>query len=407
IYYSLHRFFLTNNAVYIVMARSRDNDHKFDYWLPNIRLFAGEDNPIVAVYNLFKGFQNSAFSIDEYKKGFNLSPRLFSINLSKINDDSALRDLVTELHHRISQLPHINKPIWDNWLEVRNHLNSLVEKGVFEISHDKFADICRQYDVKEAEITDLGRYLHNLGVLLWYHDKPLLKNMVVLQPTWVTKAIYRLIDDKRIAKNNGHFSPSDTDRLWKGEEYANRKDELLLLAVQFKLCYEQRDAPNHYIIPARLSANMPPIAEAWNDKEGIYIEYRYEFMPHGLVNQLTAVQHKHLDNDSHAWSKGVVLHHLRTVAKVCVKEDTIRRTISVSVAPSKGATSLMAIIMDSMDDLHRDFQGIAVSIVIPCSCAKCKGMDYRKATVFDYDKLRQWYKEDSRKQVTCNESNTT
>ena len=130
-------------------------------------------------------------------------------------------------------------------------------------------------------------------------------------------------------------------------------------------------------------------------------------MPHGLVNQLTAVQHKHLDNDSHAWNKGVVLHHTRTDAKVCIKENTIKRTISVSVAPSIGAKALMAIIMDNMDDLHRDFQGIAVNIVIPCSCAKCVNMDYRKATVFDYDKLRQWYKEDPKKQVTCNESNTT
>ncbi len=63
--------------------------------------------------------------------------------------------------------------------------------------------------------------------------------------------------------------------------------------------------------------------------------------------------------------------------------------------------------MDNMDDLHRDFQGIEVNIVIPCSCDKCVNMDYRKATVFDYDKLRQWYKEDPKKQETCNESNTT
>jgi internalin A len=406
IYYSLHRFFLSDEAVYIVVTQSRNNEHKFDYWLPNIRLFAGKDNPILLFCNLHKGFKNSAISIDEYKKAFNIAAGLFEVDLSKLKDDNALRAFKDTLYHYISQLPAISKPIFETWLMVRRHLSGIASKH-FEITYATFKDICAEYEVKGGDVDILGRLLHNLGIVLWYHDKPLLKDMLVLQPTWVTGAMYKLIDDKRISNNNGHFSQSDIDRLWKKEAYAQRKDALLALAAQFKLCYERRDQAQHYIIPARLSKDQPDIAANWDDKVGISIEYQYEFMPHGLVNQITAQLHQHIQDDKHAWNKGVVLHHERFQAQVCIKEDAFRRKISLSVAPSYDAKKLMAVVMEEMDNIHKTFVGIVYDIIIPCPCDNCRAPNKADPTTFKYQKLLDWVREDRNKIVTCNEGKQT
>src|SRR5690606_10096036 len=39
VYYPVHRFFLTENSVFVLLASSRQNTHDFDYWIPTIFQF--------------------------------------------------------------------------------------------------------------------------------------------------------------------------------------------------------------------------------------------------------------------------------------------------------------------------------------------------------------------------------
>ena len=64
----------------------------------------------------------------------------------------------------------------------------------------------------------------------------------------------------------------------------------------------------------QFSNDMPPIAEAWNDKDGIYKEYRYDNTPPpDLINKLIE---RHCDDDICTWPDGVIIHRRETDAKV-------------------------------------------------------------------------------------------
>lgn len=56
VYYPVHRFFLTENSVYVLMASTRYSVHNFEYWIPTIYQFGG-DSPIILVQTCDNGHQ--------------------------------------------------------------------------------------------------------------------------------------------------------------------------------------------------------------------------------------------------------------------------------------------------------------------------------------------------------------
>ena len=86
--------------------------------------------------------------------------------------------------------------LWGIW---RSHLppvqsgrTGLSEEGVFPL---------RKIN-SESEQNTLVDFLHDLGVILHFKDIPLL-NTHVLEPEWVTNAVYKLVNSKELAESRG------------------------------------------------------------------------------------------------------------------------------------------------------------------------------------------------------------
>ncbi|RZK07337.1 MAG: hypothetical protein EOO43_21605, partial [Flavobacterium sp.] len=47
VYYPVHRFFLTENSVFVLLASTRQTHHNFDYWIPTIYQFGGKSPTLV------------------------------------------------------------------------------------------------------------------------------------------------------------------------------------------------------------------------------------------------------------------------------------------------------------------------------------------------------------------------
>lgn len=54
----------------------------------------------------------------------------------------------------------------------------------------------------ESQQDNLVDFLHNLGVILHFKDIPLL-NTHVLEPEWVTNAVYKIVNSKDIVESRG------------------------------------------------------------------------------------------------------------------------------------------------------------------------------------------------------------
>lgn len=391
IYHATHRFFLTRRSLYVLLTETRRQDDNFDYWIPNIHLFGG-GSPILVVNNKRDGFPRQV-SIGAFRKNeaFNIQGTVHEVNLK--NGEGVAR-LKSDICHHIQQLPLVGNPVPKTWVQVREALNTL-SQSTAHITYQDFEGICRDKGIDEVlKIEDLGKYLHDLGVVLWYHDIAALKHRVILQPTWATDAVYLIIDDTTIQESYGHFDGSDIARIWAAPAYVRMHSELLALMQAFRLCYQktQREA---YIIPSMLRSDAD---FDWAERDNVRLYYEYEFMPKGLVNQLTAELHRLIANDNQVWSRGVVLERDGTQVKV----EEIRKDKRLTFH-AKGLMpgALLQEVAGRLEDVHEGYPGIQVEKVVPCPCVDCK--DSNEPTLFYYKKLIKWLSRGNNP-ITCNES---
>ena len=376
IQYALHRFFMTENSLYILMTESRnERDKNFMYWFQNIDLFGGKDSPILIVMNLMHGDRGANIDIASYVSEFKkiVNNQILEVNLLNPEQDSCLQNLRTIIEQQLENLPHIRKPIFRCWLDVREALLSEAKSNKNFIDMKRYEEICDGNGVNGEEHRKLiGRYLHNLGIVLWYHDKDYLRNMMILNPMWAITAIYKIIDDKKIQDNKGKFDTTDLDRLWNDASYKFSKDELTSLLKVFKICFQRR-YKNEYIVPALMEANPPAIAKDWDNTACTTVTFEYVFMPKGIANQLTADLHQHIQDElDHVWAYGVVLHYAEDAGTMAmIVENTYNRKITIDVKGNY-ANRFMGIIIQELKNINNSYMGLKSEMKIPCTCNKCK-----------------------------------
>ncbi len=379
IQYALHRFFMTENSLYILMTESRnERDKNFMYWFQNIDLFGGKNSPILIVMNLMHGDRGANIDIASYVSEFKkiINNEILEVNLLNPEQDNCLQKLRTIVEQQLENLPHIRKPVFRCWLDVREALLSEAKDNKNFIDMKRYEEICDNNGVNGEEHRKLvGRYLHNLGIVLWYHDKDYLRNIMILKPMWAITAIYKIIDDKKIQDNKGKFDNTDLDSLWNEVSYKFSKDELTSMLKVFKICFQRR-YKNEYIVPALMEANPPAIAKGWDNSGCTTVTFEYVFMPKGIANQLTADLHQHIQDElNHVWAYGLVLHYAEDLGTMAmIVENTYNRKITIDVKGNY-ANRFLGTIIQELKNINNSYFGLKSEMKIPCTCSKCKTLD--------------------------------
>jgi internalin A len=404
VYYPVHRFFLTENSVFVLLASTRITQHNFDYWIPTIFQFGGR-SPIILGQTSHKGNKVAWNDIGSFLSNTNfnivrtqLIP-YYQLNLPNKNEglDAIKRTIIEQ----ILKLPHYGKGVPKSWIWVRQELTRLA-KDVDFISYERFEEICTESSPKHFEkpvdIEDCARFFHSIGIILWYYNFEELRNTIILKPEWALNAVYKLIDDYEIQERHGIILAKDFDRLWDSACYQDKHLVLKKMLEVFRIAFRKKHK-EEYIIPARLLSI--PDEERWKDFEPyLRLEYRYEFMPRGLVNQLSAELSKYILSDKRVWNDAVNFGFDYKTGVCQIKEDFYNRKISIKTK-GKDARALNMLVMDTLKNITDGYKGVVPQIVVPCTCKKCEISV--KPTIFYYEDLLRWSAARESATVYCNE----
>ena len=103
-----------------------------------------------------------------------------------------------------------------------------------------------------------------------------------MNPEWLTKAVYAIIDDTKLIDNFGRFNLFDLERIWGSKYNSEERKALIELMIRFELCFYIEDT-QEYVIPLLLAPEEPTIE--WRSEESLCIEYNYEFLPEGILTK--------------------------------------------------------------------------------------------------------------------------
>ncbi|MFN6568677.1 COR domain-containing protein [Dendronalium sp. ChiSLP03b] len=360
IYHQTHQFFLTERSLYALVADTRKENTDFYYWLKVVELLS-DNSPVLIIKN---EKQNRECQVNERQLRGEFT-NLKKILATDLATNRGLAEIKKTIQDYIIKLPHVGTDLPKLWVRVRAALENYSRNY---ISVEEYYHLCRDNKLTDRrDMLRLSRYLHDLGVCLHFQNDPLLKNRVILKPEWGTTAVYKVLDNQTIKKNQGYFTQNNLADIWQEVEYADMRDELLHLMKRFKLCYEIPGSPGSYIAPHLLSANQPDYN--WDKSNNLILRYSYEFMPKGILTRFIVEMHGYIEEQRLVWKTGVVLSKDQTRAEVI--EYYNQREIKLRLTGNR-KKELLAIIIHEFDKIHNSYDPLKYQTLVPCNCESCK-----------------------------------
>jgi len=393
-YDATHQLFITKRSIYLFLTEAREESNYLDfyYWLNTIQLF-GDNSPVVVVLSKCDE-RKKLLPESHYKEKFKNIVDFVDVSCAK-GYETTIENLKTAITIAIGTLPQTQIKLSNRWVDVRNDIETLGKSKDY-ISYDAYLGICKKHNLDKERADFLSQYLHDLGVIIHHQSDVLLKRTVFINTDWCVDGMYKTLDCDEI--KNGRFTDSNLDKIWDEPRFTDKKAELLKLMHQYHLCFSLKDGSG-YITPDLLSPDKPHGLN-WNHDENLHIEYRYDFMPAGILSRFIVKSHSFI-KDNFYWKYGVVLEYENTLA--LVQEDYIHGRINIALR-GRNKRGLLSAIRMNIDEIHRDFDKsnkLVFEEMIPCNCNECSNSSEPHFFKFDFLKKLE---EKGKEHITCEKS---
>lgn len=395
IYHSTHQFFLTKRSLYLLVTESRkeDSHDDFFYWLNIIKLL-GDKSPVIMVLNKCDQ-PTKELPIKEYKHAFNNIVDFNKISL-KLECKESFCQFKENLIKFATELPHIGTPLPKVWVDIRRDLENLKISGKNYITKSEYLEICKKHYRKEDSALFLSEFFHDLGVILHFQNDVELRDLVILNHEWITSGVYKILDDRQVISQKGRFTHDDIIRIWSDDDYKDKIRELISLMknTKFDLCFELSNG--EYLVPRLLPVDE--VDHNWVSKpDNTKFEFSYKFMPKGILTRLIVKMNSDIVDEKY-WRYGVILEYDET--KAIIKEKYFENKITIELE-GKNKREFLYLIRKTINEIHKDFNNLEFSEMVPCNCSTCSTID--NPHFYDFNLLKR-YEQNEIPRIRCDKS---
>ncbi len=349
--HATHPLFFSARCVYVLVLNVRHTyeQNRVEYWLRTIRAFGG-DSPVVIVGN-HADAQGHLLDLPQNRLRREF-PNIAAFVQTSAKENTGLDDLRAALEQAVDSLPHVRVLFAAPHLRVKEALEQEKTRRNI-IPYERYAELCAAqgiHDPRDQAI--LLELLHDLGVVLDFRDEqgePLSREGI-LNPNWVTNAIYRLITDHEVRGAAAGRLTLDMARRILPDYDAPHRRLILDLLQRFELAYPAGEA---WYLPNAMRQDEPPeaAAEAW--KEALTFEYEYSQLPESVITRFIVRAHEHIA-DGLVWRWGVILAWGGNQA--LVRANVADRRVEIRVVGAENTRrEMLAMIRAHFEVIHRTF----------------------------------------------------
>ena len=316
IMHAMHRCFLTSRTCYVVVICNRYQDltGQARYWLNNVASFA-KDSPVILAVNQWDNIQTRDLDHRRLQQEFpNLAKVVFYS--AKDSNQKEFQALTNAIVDQARHLDSCGMEFPVTWAGIREKLLSLAKENRNYISKDEYYQICQENKELSPEICVwLLEWFNDLGVCFSYHqnaeDKKELAEYKVLNPVWLTNAIYIIINcGPRRATNGIIHTQVILDLLQKPETSvlpgvtytAQERNYVLEVMRKFQLSYAVSESQE--FIPALCPDVTPKELHPTSWRKHVAYELQYTYLPDSVIHQLM-IRFYHCLNIGKIWRKGL------------------------------------------------------------------------------------------------------
>jgi len=227
VYRVTHQFFFSRRSLYLLVWEPRRGVQagQVEDWLNMIRIRVGNDARVLIVSSHCKTGERIA-RIDRpvlQRQYGDMIVGFYEVD-SLVPDGqtgemvgiAALKKIIAEQASKLEQMGMLFSP---QWKAARDELIAHPEPRV---SYTAFSDTCAKHELTPIATKTLAHLMHDLGYIVHYSDDERLRDDVVLQPQWLTKAIGFVLEDRVTAESEGILPDKHLYEVWHDHAF---KDE--------------------------------------------------------------------------------------------------------------------------------------------------------------------------------------
>ncbi len=418
IYRPTHQLFFSAPAIYLVVWKPREGAQQgfVKEWITLVKHRAPEAKILVVATH--GGPNQRQPDIDRQDIwdlfGKDMVADFFLVdNKPDANGQRKGIDELKELIARLAaSLPGMGRKVSKRWQEVRQ---ALAKNVAAYLPLSQVLSLCRDHKMDEDEAKDFVRISHRLGHLIHYEHDPLLQDIVVLKPDWLSKAISFVLDDEETRKAHGLVSFARLGELWddleRGEDrYPSHLHPVFLrLMERYDLSYRvaepNQGQPDDTSLIAQLVPDVRPESElnaVWPSEAALGEEQQLQICrivdaksgqsatAEGLFFQLIVRLHKYslgcLDrNRSVHWQRGLVLDDGYNGRALLEHTGYDIRITVRAVYPPAFLSVLTHEVKWLVENPWKGWKGLRCEVTVPCIAPCGKGAP--GTALFEVEKL--------------------
>ncbi|KAL2045389.1 hypothetical protein ABVK25_012131 [Lepraria finkii] len=363
IYRITHQFFFTRRAIYLVVWKPRQgqDDNAIEDWCRRISLRVGNEAKILIVAT-HASHRVAELDYPQLKAKF--GDVLVGNHVVDNENGTGISELRSAIARHAAELPQMGEIVSAAWQAARTELLQLSEA---QIPYERFGEICAGHGLDGNATRALARMLHNLGRIIHYDEDDGLRDVVVLQPEWLTKAISYVLEDAPTRSANGLLDHHRLPEIWDADElggYSARDHPFFLrLMEKFDVSYRIPDTQQS-LVGQLVPYERPEIPWSKSARtRTLSLRCLLSEPVDGLIGWLT-VRHHRFSVGTH-WRRGVFVEH-REWGSQALLELVGARQLDLTVSgPSPDAFA--SILRDGIEYLiAQRWEGLSYELLVPC-----------------------------------------
>lgn len=379
LYRITHQFFFSRRALYILVwnAREGHEQNEVEGWLRRIRLRVGPEARalLVPTHCDERHPEIDYAALDRAFPGM-LAGQFLVDNMS----GKGINDLRRAIAREAAALPQMGRMLSPRWIAARDEVLSRYQEEP-QIAFDDFVTACSRNALDDVETITLAELLHDLGQIIYYGDDDGLRDIVVLNPEWLTKAIAYVLEDEITRNAHGVLIHARLHEIWRdklpGGYDSRHYPYFLRLMEKFDICYRLEDRHKLSLVAQLVPFPKPAVPWSFSTPTSAGIRKltvlcRLREPAPGLISWLT-VRHHSASLGKH-WRNGVFLRHPVSAyaSEALIEMESERRLLVEVRAPSPDM--FFNVLVDSIEHLLRlRWPGLRYQLLVPCTTPSCTG----------------------------------
>ena len=320
IMHSMHRLFLTERTLYVVLLNARDDtqDDRARYWLHNIHSFA-KDAPVILVLNKIDQNPNASVNETDLRSRYSGLTEIVRLSALKFSRDEFNARFTATLMRQIEVSGYLDTEFPAASMRLKDKLLSLSGNYILTKEYGALCDSCG-IEANDETRKDLLHCFDNLGFLFYLDGARELEDIIVLDPNWITNAMYIILFNKlegerngliphrsifNLLKNAGH-NPETRSTLPQARYTASDIQYVLGVMRKFNLSFT--DGHDNEFIPMLCQQNSTgDLRNYQDDEDTLEFQMEFDYLPTNLLHRLMVERRSELDIEN-TWRTGARFH---------------------------------------------------------------------------------------------------